>query len=228
MSGFLWLSFDCYGTLIDWETGIWEALKPLLKRSSRAPSLPELLRIYGKVESQLEKTYRPYREILQEAVREIAKLLQIELLPGEENLLVDTLPSWRPFPEVNETLQALKERGFKLAILSNIDQDLLAATLKHFSVNFDLLVTAEEARAYKPDLRVFELFLEKARVQPDQILHVAQSLFHDIAPARTLGIPTCWVRRPGRDPYGATPPAEAQPDFVIPDLSALPTLLSWE
>ncbi len=216
-----WISFDCYGTLVDWETGIWKALEPLVARSSKRPSFVELLRTYGTVESELEKTYRPYREVLRLAVKELAKALEVELQAQEEDLLLRSLPSWKPFPEVNEVLRHLKSRGFRLAILSNIDVDLLESTLKHFSVNFDLLITAEEAKAYKPDLRVFRLFLEKAGARPDQVLHVAQSTFHDIVPAKALGIPNCWVRRPDRDPFGATPAAEAHPDFVISNLKEL-------
>lgn len=218
---FSWISFDCYGTLIDWEEGLLEALKPLLKRSSVETHPLEVLRLYAELESRFERTYRPYREVLRWVLRGLAERLGFELHPAEEYLLAEALPGWRPFPEVNETLRSLRDRGLKLAIISNIDRDLIAETLKHFTVSFDLVVTAEEARSYKPDLRIFELMLEKIPVPRERVLHVGQSLFHDILPAKKLGLASCWVKRPGRDPYGATPRAEARPDFVISDLSEL-------
>jgi len=219
MSGpFEWITFDCYGTLIDWEEGILKALEPLLSRAARRPSPAELLALYGRLESEVERTWRPYREVLRLVCQEMARALGVSLRPQEKDLLVESLPHWLPFPEVNEALESLKARGFKLAIISNIDRDLLAATLRHFSVPFDLLVTAEEARCYKPYPAIFSLAARKLAAKPAEILHVAQSLFHDISPARKFGWKTCWVRRPGRDPYGATPRASAEPDFIVSDL----------
>ena len=225
-SRFLWISFDCYGTLIDWEKGILNTLKPLLKRSALKVDPLKVLRLYGELESHFEKNYRPYREVLKLVLRALAERLGFELRPSEEYLLAETLPNWRPFPEVNETLLSLKDRGVKLALISNTDRDLLSETMRLFSVAFDLVVIAEEARTYKPDPEIFELMLRRMGAPRSQILHVGQSLFHDIVPARRLGLTTCWVKRPGRDPYGATLPVEAEPDFVISDLSGLLTLLS--
>ncbi len=220
-----WITFDCYGTLIDWEEGILKSLTPFLKRASKDVSPKRLLALYATLESEAEKEWRPYREVLQIVGTKITQALGIPLKDSERDFLVRALPFWRPFPEANETLFALKARGFKLAIISNIDNDLLAQTLKHFEVSFDLLVTAEEARCYKPYPAIFSLAQEKLKSPPSEIFHVAQSLFHDISPARRLGWKTCWVRRPGRDPHGATPRVEAQPDFTISNLKEILPLL---
>ena len=222
---FEWLTFDCYGTLIDWEEGILKAIEPFLTRAGLSFDPQEILSLYGRLESEAEKEWRPYRQVLQEVGKALAKHLGFELLPGEEDFLVKSLPFWRPFPEVNAVLSALREQGLSLAIISNIDQDLIAATLKHFTVSFQAVITAEEARCYKPGRAIFERALRRLEVPKEKILHVGQSLFHDIAPAKKLGLRTVWVRRPGRDPYGATPPAEARPDWTIPSLEGLLKLL---
>ncbi len=222
---FEWLTFDCYGTLIDWEEGILKAIEPFLTRAGLSFDPQEILSLYGRLESEAEKEWRPYRQVLQEVGKALAKHLGFELLPGEEDFLVKSLPFWRPFPEVNAVLSALREQGLSLAIISNIDQDLIAATLKHFTVSFQAVITAEEARCYKPGRAIFEMALRRLGVPKEKILHVGQSLFHDIAPGKKLGLRTVWVRRPGRDPYGATPPAEARPDWTIPSLEGLLKLL---
>ncbi len=220
-----WLTFDCYGTLIDWEEGIWRAFKPLLEKASRKVSLQEFLALYGELESEEERVWRPYRDVLRAVCKRMAQILGIDLAPREEEILLESLPSWKPFPEVNEALVGLKERGFSLAIISNIDNDLLAHSLRHFAVDFDLLITAEDARCYKPHQAIFSFAFQRLSVSPPAILHVAQSLFHDISPASSQGWRTCWVKRPGRDPYGATPKAFAQPDFIISNLLQLIDLL---
>ncbi len=222
---FEWLSFDCYGTLIDWEEGLLKAIEPFLTRAGLSSKPLEILSLYGRLESEAEKEWRPYRQVLQEVGKALAKHLGFELLPGEEDFLVKSLPSWRPFPEVNSVLRALRKQGFSLAIISNIDQDLIAATLKHFTVPFQAVITAEEARCYKPGRAIFEKALRRLGVSKEKILHVGQSLFHDIAPAKRLGLRTVWIQRPGRDPFGATPPAEAHPDWTISSLEDLLNLL---
>ncbi len=218
------ITFNCYGTLIDWEQGILKALAPFLSRLSDIPSPEKILSLYGELESAAEKTWRPYKEVLRIVMKSLAEKLGFTLLPGEDTALVKSLPSWMPFPETNQALEELSSRGIKLVIISNIDQDLIAQTLRHFTISFDLIITAEEARCYKPDLKIFKIALEKLALPKEKILHVGQSVFHDIIPAKILGLTTCWVKRPGRDPYGATPKAQANPDFVIRDLRELLTL----
>ena len=219
---FKWVSFDCYGTLIDWETGILAALAPHLKTLKDPPAPQEILSLYARFESEAERSWRPYREVLRLVARRLFAHLGLD--PEEEVFLV-SLPRWKPFPEVNEVLSALKGRGFKLALISNIDLELIKKTLAHFTFEFDALVTAEEARAYKPYEPIFALAEARLGVAPDKILHVAQSLFHDVVPAKKRGFRVVWVRRPGRDPYGATPRVQGSPDWVIKDLRELFELL---
>ncbi len=222
---FAFVTFDCYGTLIDWENGILSALKPFLERLKERPSTQEILALYAELESQAERHWKPYRLVLQEVMQGLAKRLGFELGPEEEETLVRSLPAWPPFPETNPTLEGLKAHQIPWAIISNIDEDLLAKTLRHFTARPDLVVTAEEARAYKPREEIFALALKKIGLPSEKILHVGQSLFHDVSPAKALGFVTCWVKRPGRDPYGATPPAEAKPDYVVANLKEILKLL---
>ncbi|NPB09813.1 MAG: haloacid dehalogenase type II [Thermodesulfobacteria bacterium] len=225
MASFALVTFDCYGTLIDWETGILEALNPFLQRLPEPPTPLEVLALYAELESQAERHWRPYKEVLVNVMVNLARRLNFTLHPGEEEALVRSLPSWPPFPETNACLKMLEERKMPWAIISNIDQDLISETLKHFCCRPALVVTAEEARAYKPHPAIFELALKKASLPPERILHVGQSLFHDIAPAKRLGFKTCWVKRPDRDPYGATPRTQADPDYVVQSLVEIPDLL---
>lgn len=219
---FKWVSFDCYGTLIDWEEGILNALAPHLKALKAPPTPEEILSLYARFESEAERSWRPYREVLRLVARRLFAHLGLE--PKEEVFLA-SLPRWKPFPEVNEVLPALKARDFKLALISNIDLELLEKTLAHFTFEFDALVTAEEARAYKPYDPIFDLAEARLGVAPEEVLHVAQSLFHDVVPAKRRGFRVSWVRRPGRDPFGATPRAQGSPDWVIKDLTELLELL---
>ena len=218
MKRFSVVTFDCYGTLIDWEEGILSALKPFLARLASPVSEKEVLKQYAQLEKEAEKRWRPYREVLREVFVGLAQSLGFPFSPGEEETLVKSLPSWPPFPEVNETIKGLASRGIPWAIISNIDQDLLEETLRHFDHRPTWTITAEEARAYKPEKAIFILALQKLGTPREEILHVGQSLFHDIAPAKALGLATCWVQRPDRDPFGATPPTQAEPDFVVKDL----------
>ena len=223
------LSFDCYGTLIDWETGILGALRPMLSRHDVACDDDRLLGLYAAAESALEAgPYRPYREVLREATQRMAAELAFEPTAGELELLADSLPGWPPFPDTIEALRTLKAR-FRLAIASNIDDDLFAATERRLGVKFDLVTTAQQVRSYKPApahlLRTLEKLGIGREAKPAELVHVAQSLFHDIGPAKALGITTVWVnRRCGRTGSGATPPSAARPDYEVPDLRGLVTL----
>ncbi|OAG28368.1 haloacid dehalogenase type II [Thermodesulfatator autotrophicus] len=223
-ANFKWVTFDCYGTLIDWETGILKALKPIL--SPLALEDKEILNLYARFESEAEKTWKPYREILKEVARKFFEYFSLKVKPEKEDVLWRSLPGWPPFPEVKEALINLKKAGFKLAIISNVDNDLLAKSIIQMGVSFDTLVTAEDARCYKPGKAIFELAEKRLKVKPEAIFHVAQSLFHDIAPAKKRSWTTCWVKRPDRDTFGATPPAEARPDFIVSNLREVITKIS--
>lgn len=218
------LTFDCYGTLVDWESGILSALQPVLRLHRAEMPDEEVLTLYGELESEAQRgPYRPYREILSDVVRGFGERLGFEPSPTELQCLVDSLGGWPLFSDTVAALRTLK-RSYRLAVISNIDVDLFRLTARSLGVEFDYVTTAQEARAYKPDLRPFELALERIGVPHERVLHVAQSLYHDILPAKKLGLSCVWVnRRSRRAGAGATPPRDAAtlPDLVVPDLATL-------
>jgi 2-haloacid dehalogenase len=211
------LTFDCYGTLIDWETGIVAALR-------RAASWPctdeELLERFGTHEAEAEAgPYRPYREVLAAAARGIARDLDVELSDAAA-AFGSSVGDWPPFADSPEALRRLAAR-YRLGVVTNCDQDLFAASNRRLGVRFDWVITAERVRSYKPNPRHFEVALQEIGLPKERVLHVAQSLFHDHVPAKRLGLSTVWIdRRAGRTGSGATPPAEAEPDAVFPSLAA--------
>jgi 2-haloacid dehalogenase len=221
------MSFDCYGTLIDWESGILDALRPILKAHNIKISDEHMLEHYAKIESAVEKgEFITYRDVLRTVMQEISSRSGFVPFPSELNCLVDSLKNWMPFPDTVGALKTLKKR-FKLAIISNIDDDLFALSEKHLEVEFDWVITAEQVRSYKPALSNFEFALEMMRVSPEKILHIAQSIYHDIIPAKALGLSTIWVnRRKGKEGYGATPPAIGHPDLEVPNLKTLISIIS--
>lgn len=216
------LTFDCYGTLIDWESGILQAILPVLFRRDVALSDGEILRLYAELESKAEQgAYVKYREVLRKVMRGFGE--KFNFSPGEEelNALPDSVKNWKPFPDTVDALLTLKER-FKLAIISNTDDALFAETARHLRVKFEWVITAEQVKSYKPSFNNFRQAMEKIGVSPDKILHVAQSVYHDIIPAKSLGLATVLVRRRGA---GATLPAEGQPDLEVPDLKTLASMV---
>ncbi|MEG4278685.1 haloacid dehalogenase type II [Microcoleus sp. MON1_C1] len=218
------VSFDCYGTLIDWERGILAALKQLLSNREIDFSDDGILELFAAVQSELENKNHPYikyRDILQETVKNFGKKLNFAPTETEINCLVDSVKNWQPFPDTVAALEALKQK-YKLAVISNIDDDLFAETAKHLKVEFDWLITAEQVRSYKPSTRNFEIALETMGISTDKLLHVAQSIYHDIVPAASMGISRVWVnRRHDKAGFGATLPASGQPDLEVPDLKKL-------
>ncbi len=218
------VSFDCYGTLIDWERGILSPLKQLLSNREINFSDDGTLELFAEFESELEKDksdYIEYRKILQETVKRFGQKFNFEPTETEINSLVDSLKNWQPFPDTVAALSALKQK-YKLAVISNIDDDLFAGTAKHLKVEFDWLITAEKVRSYKPSTRNFEIALETMGIPPEKLLHVAQSVYHDIVPATSMGISTVWVnRRHDKTGFGATMPASGKPDLEVPDLKTL-------
>lgn len=219
---FTYLTFDCYGTLIDWEQGILAALRPVLDRHGIALSDDAALEVYGELESAAEHgPYRPYRELLATVMDGFGERLGFAPAADEREALAVSVGDWPPFPDTVEALQTLARR-FQLAILSNIDDDLFAGSARRLGVTFAAVVTAEQVGRYKPDPRNFRALLTRLDVAPDRVLHVAQSLFHDIAPAHALGLTTVWInRRHDRPGFGATPPATARPDLEVTDLATL-------
>jgi 2-haloalkanoic acid dehalogenase type II len=199
------LTFDCYGTLIDWERGLGDAFEAAARADGIALDRAAALVAYHELEPAIEaERYRPYREVLAIAARRVAARLRWPLAPGAERFLPESLPAWPPFPDTNAALQRLASAGHRLAILSNVDDDLLAATRRHLAVDFDFVVTAQQVQSYKPAPGHFEA--ARKRVGDGRWLHIAQSYVHDIAPARRLGIPAVWINRKQQPVRGAERP----------------------
>ena len=209
-----WLTFDCYGTLIDWEGGVADALAPFL---GGALDRRALAARYIEVEAQVEhEAYRPYRDVLAEASARLMRGLGHPLPAGRERVLPDSLPGWRPFPEVPEALRRLRDGGCRLAILSNVDRDLIAGSVGLLGVAPDLIITAEDCRSYKPAPGHWTAFQARSGSSPARTIHVAASLYHDIVPATALGYRTVFINRHG------DPVAGAAPTRVLTDLAELP------
>jgi 2-haloacid dehalogenase len=225
-SQFTIVTFDCYGTLIDWESGITGALQPVLQSHGVRLSDEEVLELYGELEPQAQTgEFTRYAEVLRRVMDGVAARHGFELVPGERDALVESIGDWPAFPDTPDALRSLKLR-YGLWVLSNIDDALLAKTAPHLGVELDGVVTAEQLRSYKPAPAHFTTLLERTGVNPHRVLHVAQSLFHDIAPAGALGISTVWVNRRGDRPGGgATPASNARPDLEVHDLATLANLI---
>ncbi len=226
-SRFTTISFDCYGTLIDWESGILPVLRAVL--ASHGQSLPDaaLLELYGEFEAEAESgPYQRYRDVLQAVVRAFANRLHFEASSAEIRWLGESVCAWPPFPDTVRALRELQKR-YKLVVISNIDDDLFAETRKHLGVEFDGVITAEQARSYKPSINNFQVALRTLALSPDRLLHAAQSVYHDVVPARSLGISTVWVnRKSARRGIGAVRAStalasEKRADLEVPDLASL-------
>jgi 2-haloacid dehalogenase len=216
------LTFDCYGTLVDWESGIVAAIKAVAANHSHEMSSEEILGLYSRLEPEAQAApYKSYREVLRQVMRGIGKAMGVTLTEEEEQSLADSLPSWKPFPDTVAALRKLKSK-YKLGVISNIDDDLFAHTASSLEVPFDYLITAQQVGSYKPSPQNFEVALSRIGVPREKILHVAQSVFHDVIPAKALGITSVWVNRHvGKKEGGATPNAIGAPDLTVPDLKTL-------
>ena len=216
------LTFDCYGTLINWEAGILAALHKVLSAHGKSLDDARLLTMYGDFEARAEQgPFRPYREVLESVVQQFGDQLGFTPSPQEMRSLPDSLASWRPWPDTVAALRELKTR-YRLAILSNVDDDLFAATRPQLEVQFDEVVTAQQAQAYKPSMKLFELALSRINAPAHRVLHVGQSIYHDVIPAQALGLATVWVNRPSARPgTGAVKAAEAKPDLTVQSLAEL-------
>ena len=222
LAAFEVLTFDCYGTLIDWETGIWDALQPVMANHRIEIAPDQALELYGELETEAERgQYHEYRTVLRMVLRGFGERLGFVPDETEMQRFSESVKDWPAFPDSARALQTLK-RKYKLAILSNIDDALFAFSAQRLGMEFDWIVTAQQAKSYKPSLNNFHLGIERIGVPQSKILHVAQSLYHDIVPAKTLGLSTVWVnRRHDKKGFGATPPAQVQPDLEVPDLQTL-------
>ncbi|MGN6758161.1 MAG: haloacid dehalogenase type II [Thermomicrobiales bacterium] len=223
---FTHLTFDCYGTLIDWERGILAALRPVLTEHGLSVSDDAILELYGELEAAAEAgPYQPYRAILATVIDGFGARFGFTPTTVEREALAASVGDWPAFPDTVESLHTLA-RHFQLVILSNIDDDLFALSARRLRTDFAAVITAQQVGSYKPNRANFRFALQRLGVPSTQVLHVAQSLFHDIVPAKELGLTTVWVnRRHDRPGFGATPPASARPDLEAPDLQTLVRLV---
>jgi 2-haloacid dehalogenase len=216
LSGVRWLTFDCYGTLIDWERGILAVVRPLLPGAADA----DILARYAALEAEQERgKYRPYREVLQRVMVGLGHASGVSISPHQAEALPKSVKDWPAFDETPAAL-AVFQRRFKLAVISNVDDDLFAGTAPKLGVRLDGLITAQQCHSYKPSLNNFRVAMERLGAGPDQVLHIAESRYHDIAPARTLGIRSVWVNR-ARGRPSASGEAEAAPDMEVATLTEL-------
>lgn len=214
------VTFDCYGTLIDWERGIADACHAAAAADGVGVDLAAVRAAYHDVEPAVQaERFRSYREVLAETARRVALRAGWPLAEARAGFLADSLPSWTPFPDTNAALEQLAGAGIRLGILSNVDDDLLAGTRRHFTAAFDpaLVVTAQQVRSYKPGHAHFEE--ARRRIGGGRWLHAAQSLFHDATPARALGIPVAWINRQGERP--------AEPPAVTAEFPTLAAFADW-
>jgi 2-haloacid dehalogenase len=210
-----WVTFDCYGTLIDWDGGIRRALALLWPDANE----DRLFHRYHEGERRVQAGRDiPYRRVLRETLEAIAQAEDLEVPAGHEDALAEALPSWRPFPEVPGSLGELRDRGWRLGILSNTDPDLLGASLTAIGVEVDVRITAAEAGSYKPAHGHWETFFRTTTADRERHVHVAASLYHDVEPCAQLGLPCVWINRV--DESSALPRAGE-----LPDLAPLPAAL---
>jgi 2-haloacid dehalogenase len=190
------VTFDCYGTLINWEDGILRCLHEVMSAHHDKIDDATMLQLYGDFEASAEQgEYCRYREVLNSVVRQFGERFGFAPSDQEVRSLADSLKEWKPWPDTVAALRELRSR-FQLAVISNVDDDLFASTRPQLQVDFNYVITAEQARAYKPSLKIFELALSRFGVPPHRILHVGQSVYHDVIPAQSLGLATVLVSRP--------------------------------
>jgi 2-haloacid dehalogenase len=229
LAAFKALTFDCYGTLIDWESGIWHALAPLVDRAGGTRVRDAALEDFGRHEAAQEAATpaMPYPQLLSEVYRRLAREWGVAVTRVEADRFGASVPDWPAFPDSAAALRYLK-RHYRLVILSNVDRLSFRASNARLQVEFDAVYTAQDIGSYKPDPRNFEYLLRRLQedfglARPD-ILHTAQSLFHDHVPARRAGLATAWIdRRHASSGWGATapPPGTPQYDFRFDSLAAL-------
>jgi 2-haloacid dehalogenase len=208
-----WATFDCYGTLIDWERGIRDAFSHLWPDADAH----KLLARYHEIEPKVQAgSFLPYREVMARTLEGIAEAEGLDLRSLDRDVLAESLPRWPSFPEVGRSLEEIASRGWRWAILSNTDPDLLAESIVSLGVQPDVVVTAHEAGSYKPAHGHWKVFRERTQAEPTRHVHVAASLFHDVAPAAELGITAVWINRLGE--RSDLPRAAELPDLVgLPD-----------
>jgi 2-haloacid dehalogenase len=217
------LSFDCYGTLIDWESGILASLHAMLGAGSAQPAPDDaLLEAYARHEARLEAgPYMPYRQVLTEAIAATVAERGQTVPASARAKLGGSVADWPAFDDSVDALARLRKR-FGLAVITNCDNDLFDFSDARLGRPFTWRITAQQVGSYKPSKRNFEFALQRIGLPPERIVHVAQSLYHDHVPAQAMGLKTVWVnRRHDRAGFGATPPASARPNLTVPDMATL-------
>jgi 2-haloacid dehalogenase len=213
------LTFDCYGTLIDWESGLAAAARFQLGDAVAARSDEDLIAAFAAVEHEAEVPYKSYRDVLALSLRGMGESLGFAVSDAQAAGFGSSVGQWPAFPDSAESLQRLQER-FKLAVITNCDDDLFAQSERRLGVSFDYVITAQQAGSYKPDHANFRLAFERIDEPRERILHVAQSLYHDHVPAKALGMTSVWIdRRQGRG-GGASLDADAHPDATFTSMAA--------
>jgi len=220
------LTFDCYGTLIDWERGIIEALGRSYGARGVLIEPDALLEAFARHEAEIESgTYVRYAQVLAQVLRLLGREHGFSPSEDETTAFACSVRDWPAFPDSADALRRLSTR-YELVVITNCDDDLFNASAERLGFDFDRVITAEQVSSYKPSEHNFEVALDAIGRPRERVLHVAQSLFHDHVPAKRLGLSTVWVdRRHDRDGPGATPPAEAEPDLVVPDMATLVELV---
>jgi 2-haloacid dehalogenase len=215
------LTFDCYGTLIDWEAGLLAVLRPLVPEATD----DQVLEVYAGHEARLEAgDWLPYRTVLAEALADTCADFGVQVTPEMMLAFGGSVAGWPAFPDSAAALAQLRTR-FDLGVITNCDDDLFEFSNERLGKPFRWVITAAQLKSYKPAKRNFEIALERIGVPRDRLVHVAQSLFHDHVPAKALGLRSVWVnRRHDRPGFGATPQAEATPDLEVPDMATLARL----
>lgn len=216
-----YITFDCYGTLIDWESGIRDAIKKLSDKNNFNLDLDGITDKYIRAELKVEaEKYRKYHEVLQLSAKKLLKDESFNISDDDALEFADSIYSWQPFPETHETLAKLKEKGYKLVILSNIDNEIIKRSIALIGIDFDGIVTAEDVGSYKPAYGHWKEMLRKFNTKREEILHVAASYIHDIIPAKEQGFDTIWINRNHEKPT-----REILPNLEFSDLSPLPGIL---
>jgi 2-haloalkanoic acid dehalogenase type II len=216
---FTHLTFDCYGTLIDWKSGIDLHLGGLLRRNGLRPGV-NVHPTYVKLEAEHEGNYKPYSMVLHDTAISVAKSFNLSISDSEANEFAATIQYWKPFEDTVSSLRELGERGYKRVILSNVERNLLERTIAQNNLEVDGYVTAEDVGSYKPALGHWNRFFDQYKVGKERTLHVAQSIYHDIVPTTKIGLANAWINR-----YREEKPTEVNPTWILPDLTGLLRIL---
>jgi 2-haloacid dehalogenase len=222
------ITFDCYGTLIDWENGMLAALRPMFSCAGNKVPDTKILELYGDIEAEIEAgPYLPYRQVLAQVAQELGRRTGVNISAEDGRAFAGSLTRWKPFIDTMTALQSLAKK-FRVAIISNVDDDLFAETRKKLApVEFDFVITAQQMQGYKPSLKNFEEAIRRSGLSKDQIMHVGQSIYHDIEPANTLGIINAWVNRPSiRAGAGPVKLGTGKPTYEVRTLAELSFLLT--